>query len=85
MFDEAHANAETDLVAIRSYLELLHDWKETLERYRQSLPDGSPGPVELFGSARPIDVLMNNCHMREFGARLAGEALASLIIQALPK
>jgi len=68
---------------VRDDLEDLWAWKRGLAARRALLPGDSPGAEELFGSARPAAVLLDNCHLTPQGCRRAAQGIAARILSRL--
>jgi len=68
---------------VRDDLEDLRAWKRGLAARRALLPGGSPGAEELFGSARPAAVLLDNCHLTPQGCWQAAQGIGARIISRL--
>ena len=73
------------VATVRDDLEDVRAWRRGLAARRALLPGDSPGAEELFGSARPAEVFLDNCHLTPHGCRRAAQGIAARILSRLPR
>jgi hypothetical protein len=83
VFEGTRRKVERSLELLERDLERLAAAKEMLDRFLAELPEESLGYDELFGNAPEERVFADNCHLTEYGAALAGRAVARRVLLAL--
>jgi lysophospholipase L1-like esterase len=81
VFEERRADSTRPLAEVKADLAMLQALKKSLDLRLAELPGESLGYEDLFGNAAPESILSDNCHLTARGARLAGEAVARVLLK----
>lgn len=81
LFPDGKADTTRTLAAVKEDLVRLRSLKHGLDALKRVLPENSLGREDLFGDAAHASVFTDNCHLKPYGAQLAGQALARAVLR----
>jgi lysophospholipase L1-like esterase len=81
LFAKGPGSTTRTLAAVKADLVQLRALKQALDVLIPALPETGLGYADLFGAATPGSVFKDNCHLKPYGARLAGQALARAVLR----